>query len=187
MQSSACPRTMGFWRWLAVLTCRIITSEERMATAQEGGRRDLLDRSRFVSALVRHISELAQQPLDHLPAPRVLAVDAPWGSGKSWVAQKPLAKLKQVDEKDAVLTYRSGPFSTPQSYHGMRQFETPASAIEDPALRPLGGYSVKKTAPLVRQLRQTTPHSARSPQTRWRHLGRSDARAEIGRSRCTPG
>jgi len=49
---------------------------------------DFLDRDDFLKALHHHIEGLAEIPSDHLPAPRVLAVDAPWGYGKSWIANR---------------------------------------------------------------------------------------------------
>jgi hypothetical protein len=36
----------------------------------------------------RHIDDLAKTRREHLPAPRLLAVDAPWGNGKSWIASR---------------------------------------------------------------------------------------------------
>ena len=59
---------------------------------------DFLQRSGFLLALEHHIDDLAQIPLSELPAPRVLAVDARWGYGKTWVAERLLARLKSEPE-----------------------------------------------------------------------------------------
>ncbi len=48
---------------------------------------DCLNRGEFLNALEHHINGLKQIELDLLVSPRVLAVDAPWGSGKSWIAE----------------------------------------------------------------------------------------------------
>jgi hypothetical protein len=55
---------------------------------------DHLDRAKFVDSMVHHIDSLAEIELDHLPAPRVLAIDAPWGRGKSWIATRLHEKLR---------------------------------------------------------------------------------------------
>jgi len=49
---------------------------------------DALTREPFVSALMHHVTDLSSLELNQLPAPRVIAVDAPWGYGKSWVAYR---------------------------------------------------------------------------------------------------
>lgn len=55
---------------------------------------DSLNREKFLISLERHISAIAKTPSEHLPAPRVLAVDAAWGTGKSWVASKLCERLQ---------------------------------------------------------------------------------------------
>lgn len=47
---------------------------------------DALDRAAFVTSLKNHIKAIALLDDVVLPAPRVIAVDAPWGSGKTWIA-----------------------------------------------------------------------------------------------------
>lgn len=64
---------------------------------------DYLERTAFIQGLEHHITDLASVPLEHLPAPRVLAVDAPWGSGKTWVAKELLRKLTVIDPSSATL------------------------------------------------------------------------------------
>jgi hypothetical protein len=49
---------------------------------------DYLDRTAFLGSVQRHIDDLAKTRREHLPAPRLLAVDAPWGNGKSWIASR---------------------------------------------------------------------------------------------------
>jgi hypothetical protein len=65
--------------------------------------KDFLGRDSFIRALQNHIHGLAAIELELLPAPRVLAVDAPWGYGKSWVATKLFERLVAGDEGAAVL------------------------------------------------------------------------------------
>jgi len=55
---------------------------------------DALDRTAFVASLKNHIKAIARLDDVVLPAPRVIAVDAPWGSGKSWIAHALDAELK---------------------------------------------------------------------------------------------
>jgi len=55
---------------------------------------DALDRTAFATSLKNHIKAIARLDDVVLPAPRVIAVDAPWGSGKSWVAHALAAELK---------------------------------------------------------------------------------------------
>lgn len=55
---------------------------------------DFLSRGGFIEHLQGRIDEIATIPLSHLPAPRVIAVDAPWGFGKSWVAERLRQKLE---------------------------------------------------------------------------------------------
>ena len=62
--------------------------------SNETSRPDFLDRDDFLKALNHHVEGLAETPLDHLPAPRVLAVDAPWGYGKSWIAKRLYIELQ---------------------------------------------------------------------------------------------
>jgi hypothetical protein len=64
---------------------------------------DLLGRKPFLDGLLHHIADLASVPLDDLPAPRVLAVDASWGSGKTWVAKELLRRLITDDSSGATL------------------------------------------------------------------------------------
>lgn len=47
---------------------------------------DDLGRQKFADLLVGYVARLAEATV--LPAGRVLAVDAPWGSGKSWIAKR---------------------------------------------------------------------------------------------------
>lgn len=47
---------------------------------------DQLDRDSFIKALIAQIDSIAAIDLKRLPAPRVIAVDAAWGQGKSWLA-----------------------------------------------------------------------------------------------------
>lgn len=56
--------------------------------------RDSLNREKFLMSLERHIEAIAKTPSEHLPAPRVLAVDAAWGTGKSWVASRLCERLQ---------------------------------------------------------------------------------------------
>lgn len=63
---------------------------------------DYLNRGDFVKALERYINDLASIQLDHLASPRVLAVDAPWGSGKSWIAEKLSGQLHGEDKSHPV-------------------------------------------------------------------------------------
>lgn len=65
--------------------------------------KDFLGRESFIQSLQNHIRGLAAIDLEFLPAPRVLAVDAPWGYGKSWVAAKLFERLVASDEGGAVL------------------------------------------------------------------------------------
>ena len=58
---------------------------------------DSLNRAEFLSALEKHIVDLACVQLDHLASPRVLAVNAPWGSGKSWIANSLCDRLRGAD------------------------------------------------------------------------------------------
>lgn len=48
--------------------------------------KDVLERQKFADILISLTTSLASTPI--LPAGRVIAVDAPWGAGKSWVATK---------------------------------------------------------------------------------------------------
>lgn len=64
---------------------------------------DLLNRKAFLDGLRHHITDLASVPLDDLPAPRVLAVDASWGTGKTWVAKELLRQLTTEDASGATL------------------------------------------------------------------------------------
>ncbi len=69
-----------------------------MTTAQT----DFLNRGDFLKALEHHINGLAEIQLDYLASPRVLAVDAPWGSGKSWIAERLKAQLQGEDKSHPV-------------------------------------------------------------------------------------
>jgi KAP family P-loop domain len=59
---------------------------------------DFLSRDEFLRSLEHHIDGLAEIPLEHLVSPRVLAVDAPWGSGKSWIAERLSLQLQSEDK-----------------------------------------------------------------------------------------
>lgn len=126
-----------------------------MAPTAEAGRKDLLSRDGFVQALTRHISGLAGQPLHKLPAPRVLAVDAPWGSGKSWIAQMLLATLKQEDERNAVLidAFRHDHHSDTFAVIAAAIFSTlkPAGETKTKLLSAAGGV-LKRAVPAVVKL-----------------------------------
>jgi hypothetical protein len=54
---------------------------------------DYLAREGYLRLLKKHIEDLAEVPLEYLPTPRAIAVDAPWGNGKSWVANRLKAEL----------------------------------------------------------------------------------------------
>jgi hypothetical protein len=57
---------------------------------------DKLERIRFVNTLCKAIDALSA--FEKPPAGRVIAVDAPWGSGKTWIAEKLQDHLKQHHE-----------------------------------------------------------------------------------------
>jgi KAP family P-loop domain len=63
---------------------------------------DLLSRDEFLKGLEHHINGLAEIQLEHLASPRVLAVDAPWGSGKSWIAERLKGQLQGEDKSHPV-------------------------------------------------------------------------------------
>lgn len=63
---------------------------------------DFLNRGEFLKGLEHHINGLAEIQLEHLASPRVLAVDAPWGSGKSWIAERLKAQLQGADKPHTV-------------------------------------------------------------------------------------
>jgi hypothetical protein len=65
--------------------------------AQEKAPEDALERAEFVKSLMRHLAGLAEIDQQELPAPRVLAVDAPWGYGKSWIAAELRRQLVEED------------------------------------------------------------------------------------------
>lgn len=56
---------------------------------------DQLDRRRFVNRLTKYITAVADS--DSLPAGRVIAVNAPWGSGKSWIAERLAPYLERAE------------------------------------------------------------------------------------------
>lgn len=55
---------------------------------------DHLDRWKFLQALETNIDALAKVPGDTLATPRVIAVDALWGNGKTWVARELARRLR---------------------------------------------------------------------------------------------
>lgn len=61
---------------------------------------DELQRRPFVERVTRFVKGLGDQ--DVLPASRVLAIDAPWGSGKSWVATRLVDHFKTESEITSV-------------------------------------------------------------------------------------
>jgi KAP family P-loop domain len=67
------------------------------AAKPTGFESDRLERVKYAERLARYIHALATAPV--LPAGRVLAIDAPWGSGKSWIAEKLPAYLASRPEK----------------------------------------------------------------------------------------
>lgn len=58
---------------------------------------DRFSRTPFLAAIENHIDGLAAVPLDQLPSPRVIGVDARWGHGKSWVANSLVERLRAGD------------------------------------------------------------------------------------------
>lgn len=79
---------------------------------------DFLSRTQFLEALKGHIQGIAEVPLADLPAPRVLAIDAPWGSGKSWVAGQLARQLSEGNDPFKVISidafrydYQADPFA----------------------------------------------------------------------------
>lgn len=65
---------------------------------------DFLNRTAFLSALRNHVKGIAEIPIGQLPAPRVIAVDAPWGYGKSWIAERFREQL-QTASKDRPVAF----------------------------------------------------------------------------------
>lgn len=59
-----------------------------MTSAADHEVADSLERDPFVARLRYDIHDLGNTPAQHLHAPRVISVDAPWGRGKSWVANR---------------------------------------------------------------------------------------------------
>lgn len=55
---------------------------------------DRLERKQFTDRLIQYIIGLADSESAALPAGRVIAVNAPWGAGKSWVAERLATQLK---------------------------------------------------------------------------------------------
>lgn len=84
-----------------------------MTTAIFG--QDELQRKPFADRVVRYAIGLCDQ--DVLPAGRVLAIDAPWGSGKSWLALRLVERLGQESEVTPIyinafeFDYHHDPFS----------------------------------------------------------------------------
>lgn len=64
---------------------------------------DRLNREPFVNVLLAHIEDLAEIPLEEMPSPRVLAVDGPWGHGKSWIASRLQQELGHTPGRKTVL------------------------------------------------------------------------------------
>jgi hypothetical protein len=85
-----------------MLKCGSNKGQEMKGVIEQTPDDDFLERTTILGTLQRHIKELAYVPLDRLPAPRVLAVDAPWGFGKSWVAERLRTRLKGDDGKHPV-------------------------------------------------------------------------------------
>jgi len=55
---------------------------------------DQLERKQFTERLIQYIIGLADSDSAILPAGRVIAVNAPWGAGKTWVAERLAAQLQ---------------------------------------------------------------------------------------------
>jgi predicted KAP-like P-loop ATPase len=62
---------------------------------------DSLEREAVAKRIVRLLTELSEA--EHLPAGRVLAIDAPWGSGKTWLAARIPALLDHAHERGRAL------------------------------------------------------------------------------------
>jgi hypothetical protein len=58
------------------------------STSQTPFENDSLGRQRYADSLCRLVIQIAEASASSLPGSRVLAVDAPWGSGKTWIAQQ---------------------------------------------------------------------------------------------------
>jgi len=118
---------------------------------------DQLDRGKFLIALERHIDSLAATPLSALPSPRVFAVDASWGHGKSWVARELAARLEGGgDEKRSVVQIDAFRYD----HHG-EPFAVIAAAITV-ALNPKGERRRKLLAAAGKVLQAVVPLAAKA-------------------------
>lgn len=63
---------------------------------------DHLDREQFLNALENNIEVLAKVPTNLLATPRVIAVDAQWGNGKTWIATEIARRLRGTPERPVV-------------------------------------------------------------------------------------
>lgn len=118
---------------------------------------DQLDRGKFLVALERHIDSLAATPLSALPSPRVFAVDASWGHGKSWVARELAARLEGGgDAKRSVVQIDAFRYD-----HHDEPFAVIAAAITA-ALNPTGERRRKLLAAAGKVLQAVVPLAAKA-------------------------
>ncbi|MET3441357.1 hypothetical protein ABIC94_002115 [Variovorax paradoxus] len=130
-----------------------------MTTAPQSAPVDHLNRGGFLTALEKNIEVLAKVPSDRLATPRVIAVDAKWGNGKTWIASELRRRLG--DSKGAGCVVSIDVF---RYDHHDDPFSVIASAIYE-AIKPSGVAKKKFLGAAGAVLKSAAPIAAKAALT----------------------
>jgi len=124
-----------------------------MSNAAEPQSPDHLNRGAFLAALESNIEVLAKVPSDRLATPRVIAIDAQWGDGKTWIATELARRLRGPDGTRPVVSidvFRYDHHDDPFAVIAAAIYEAlkPNSAVKKKFLEAAGAV-LKSAAPVA--------------------------------------
>lgn len=127
-----------------------------MSTPSEPQSPDHLNRGAFLAALESNIEVLAKVPSEHLATPRVIAIDAQWGDGKTWIATELARRLRGPEGARPVVSIDVFRYD-----HHDDPFAVIAAAIYE-ALKPTSAVKKKFLAAAGAVLKSAAPVAAKA-------------------------
>lgn len=127
-----------------------------MSNPSEPQSPDHLNRGVFLTALESNIEVLAKVPSERLATPRVIAIDAQWGDGKTWIATELARRLRGPDGARPVVSIDVFRYD-----HHDDPFAVIAAAIYE-ALKPTSAVKKKFLAAAGAVLKSAAPVAAKA-------------------------
>lgn len=127
-----------------------------MSNPSEPQSPDHLNRGVFLAALESNIEVLAKVPSERLATPRVIAIDAQWGDGKTWIATELARRLRGPDGARPVVSIDVFRYD-----HHDDPFAVIAAAIYE-ALKPTSAVKRKFLATAGAVLKSAAPVAAKA-------------------------